>query len=91
LHTGVVDAYANALAPAFWYIVPVLALGFVLTLFLREVKLSSVAGMVARGEAVADHGSLIEGARPAPVQDRDRADEVLAVGGSGAAGPVAPR
>jgi len=69
LHTGVVDAYANALAPAFWYIVPLLALGFVLTLFLREVKLSDVAGMVARGEAVADHGVLIEGvpAQHAPV------------------------
>jgi predicted MFS family arabinose efflux permease len=61
LHSGVVDAYANALAPAFWYLVPLLALGFVLTLFLREVKLSDVAGMVARGEAVADHGALVEG------------------------------
>jgi EmrB/QacA subfamily drug resistance transporter len=68
LHSGVVDAYAQALAPAFWYIVPVLALGFVLTLFLREVKLSDVAGMVARGEAVADHGALIEGIQPAPVE-----------------------
>ncbi|NMR19608.1 MDR family MFS transporter [Cellulomonas fimi] len=61
LHSGVVDAYANALAPAFWYLVPLIALGFVLTLFLREVKLSDVAGMVARGEAVADRGALVEG------------------------------
>ena len=61
LHTGVIDAYASALAPAFWYLVPLLVLGFVLTLFLREVKLSDVAGMVARGEAVADHGSIVEG------------------------------
>lgn len=51
---GVVDAYAGALAPAFWYLVPLVALAFVLTLFLREVKLSDVAGMVARGEAVED-------------------------------------
>jgi len=53
LHDGVVAAYTDALAPAFWYLVPLLALGFVLTLFLREVKLSDVAGMVARGEATA--------------------------------------
>ncbi len=53
LRDGVVTAYADALAPAFWYLVPLLAIGFVLTLFLREVKLSDVAGMVARGEAVA--------------------------------------
>ena len=61
LHSGVVDAYAAALAPAFWYLVPLVAVAFVLTLFLREVTLSDVAGMVARGEAVADHGRLVEG------------------------------
>ncbi|NTW40682.1 MAG: MFS transporter [Cellulomonadaceae bacterium] len=53
LRTGVVDAFANALAPAFWYLVPLVAVGFVLTLFLKEVALSDVAGMVARGEALA--------------------------------------
>jgi EmrB/QacA subfamily drug resistance transporter len=53
VRTGVVDAFADALAPAFWYLVPLLAIGFVLTLFLKEVTLSDVAGMVARGEAVA--------------------------------------
>jgi len=68
LHTGVVDAYANALAPTFWYLVPLLAFGFVLTLFLREVKLSDVAGMVARAEASADHGALIKGNLPQPVK-----------------------
>ena len=34
-----------------------IAVGFVLALFLREVKLSDVAGMVARGEALAADGS----------------------------------
>jgi len=53
-HSGVVDAYADALAPAFWYLVPLLALGFVLTLFLKEIALSDIAGMVARGEAVTE-------------------------------------
>ncbi len=52
LKTGVIDAFADALAPAFWYLVPIVLVGFVLTLFLREVKLSTEAGMVARGEAV---------------------------------------
>ena len=53
LKQGVIDAYADALAPSFWYLVPLLVLGFVLSLFLREVRLSHEAGMVARGEAVA--------------------------------------
>ena len=46
-------AFTNALAPTFWYLVPLVLVGFVLALFLREVKLSDEAGMVARGEAVA--------------------------------------
>jgi EmrB/QacA subfamily drug resistance transporter len=66
LHSGVVDAFADSLAPAFWYLVPLVALGFVLTLFLREVKLSDVAGMVARGEAVFDHGTIVEGGVAVP-------------------------
>jgi EmrB/QacA subfamily drug resistance transporter len=52
LRTDVVDAFANSLAPAFWYLVPLVAVGLVLALFLKEVKLSNEAGMVARGEAV---------------------------------------
>ena len=55
--TGVIDAFTHALAPSFWYLVPVILVGFVLALFLREVKLSDVAGMVARGEALAADGS----------------------------------
>ncbi|GAA4426423.1 MDR family MFS transporter [Georgenia halophila] len=52
LKEGVITAYADALAPAFWYLVPLLLLGLVLALFMREVKLGNEAGMVARGEAV---------------------------------------
>lgn len=48
----IVDAYATSLAPSFWYLVPVIAVGFLLTLLLREVTLSDKAGLVARGEAV---------------------------------------
>lgn len=54
LRTGVVDAYAEALAPSFWYLLPLVVAGFVLALFLPVIRLSDVAGMVARGEAVTD-------------------------------------
>lgn len=50
--TGVIDAYASSLSSSFWYFIPLVVLGFVLALFLKEVALSDVAGMVARGEAV---------------------------------------
>jgi len=60
--SGVIDAFADTLAPSFWYFVPLILVGFVLALFLREVKLSGVAGMVARGEAVAADGSAVDAA-----------------------------
>jgi EmrB/QacA subfamily drug resistance transporter len=49
---GIVTAYADALAPVFWYLVPFIAIAFVLSLFLKQIPLSDVAGLVARGEAV---------------------------------------
>jgi EmrB/QacA subfamily drug resistance transporter len=52
VRTGVVDAYADALAPVFWYLVPFIAVAFILALFLKEIPLSDVAGLVARGEAI---------------------------------------
>lgn len=76
-----IDAFTNALAPAFWYLVPLVVVGFVLALFLKEVKLSGEAGMVARGEAIADpKGELVEGTQDAPVRD--------AVGPDGASIPA---
>ncbi|UYP18523.1 MFS transporter [Rhodococcus sp. Z13] len=51
---GVVDAYADSLAPVFWYLIPFLLVAFVLACFIREIPLSDEALMVARGEAVAD-------------------------------------
>lgn len=79
LRGQVVDAFAGSLAPSFWYLVPIVVVGFVLTLFLREVRLSDQAGLVARGEAVAEQdddavlvpaqhdGDAGEGHRGAPV------------------------
>lgn len=79
MRSGVVDAFADALAPAFWYLVPLVALGFVLTLFLREVRLSDVAGMVARGEAVAaPHRGASVGGNGA--DGADGAEDLVVVG-----------
>ena len=82
VRTQVVDAFAGSLAPAFWYLVPIVALGFVLTLFLREVKLSETAGLVARGEAV-EAGPVgapqdVAAAEAVLVLDDDDATETLA-------------
>ncbi|WP_216896298.1 MDR family MFS transporter [Nocardia alni] len=52
LHDAIVDAYAHALIPGFWYIIPGAVLAFVLSLFIPQMALSDEAGMVARGEAV---------------------------------------
>ena len=84
LKTAIVDAYANSLAPVFWYLVPILAVALVLALFLKEIPLAEVAGMVARGEAVeseedlarltaarADAEALLDGPVVLPEDDRD--------------------
>ncbi len=52
LRDGVVTAYADALAPVFWYLLPFIAIAFVLSLFLKQIPLSDVAGLIARGEAI---------------------------------------
>ena len=52
LHGAVISAYADALAPALWYVVPLFVIGVVATLFLPNVPLADEAGIVARGEAV---------------------------------------
>ncbi|MBO0982589.1 MDR family MFS transporter [Rathayibacter sp. SD072] len=49
---GVVDAYADSLAPVFWYLIPFILLALVLAIFLKQIPLSDQAGMVARGEAI---------------------------------------
>lgn len=61
VHEGIVNAYADALAPVFWYLVPFIALAFVLALFLKQIPLSDVAGLVARGEAIGgEEAELLE-------------------------------
>ena len=82
---GIVDAYADALAPVFWYLVPFIAIAFVLSLVLKQIPLSDVAGLVARGEAVGgeeaerleaeQRAGIRAGARPAEATGPDAADD----------------
>jgi EmrB/QacA subfamily drug resistance transporter len=53
LQDGIVNAYADALAPVFWYLIPFIVIAFVLALFLKQIPLQDQSGMVARGEAIA--------------------------------------
>src|SRR5690606_1147683 len=75
LRTGVVDAFADALAPAFWYLVPLVVVGLVLALFLKEVTLSNEAGMVARGEAVVEGASAPAAGAEAVIETRPEAPD----------------
>ncbi|MET0933339.1 MAG: MDR family MFS transporter [Mycetocola sp.] len=61
---GVVTAYADALAPVFWYLLPFIAIAFLLSLFLKRIPLSDVAGLVARGEAIGgEEAEVLEAAQ----------------------------
>ena len=76
LRTAIVEAYADSLAPVFWYLVPILAVALLLALFLKEIPLSDVAGMVARGEAVESEEALARLTAPQPrLADDDRDDD----------------
>jgi len=52
LQDGIVTAYADSLAPVFWYLIPFILIAFVLALLLKQIPLSETSGMVARGEAI---------------------------------------
>jgi EmrB/QacA subfamily drug resistance transporter len=52
LHDAIVGAYVDALVPVFGYLLPGAVLAVLPALFIPQVRLSEVAGMVARGEAV---------------------------------------
>ncbi|MFY9633799.1 MAG: MDR family MFS transporter [Cellulosimicrobium cellulans] len=52
LRDAVVNAYAESLAPVFWYLIPFIAVALLLAITLKQIPLSDTAGMVARGEAV---------------------------------------
>lgn len=52
IRDGIVTAYAESLAPVFWYLIPFMLIAFVFAVFLKQIPLSDTAGMVARGEAI---------------------------------------
>ncbi len=49
---GIINAYANSLAPVFWYLIPFMVIALVLALTMKVIPLSGTSGMVARGEAI---------------------------------------
>lgn len=66
IREGVVNAYADSLAPVFWYLIPFILIAFVLALFLKQIPLSDESGMVARGEAISgDEAEALESAERA--------------------------
>ena len=84
LRSAIVDAYANSLAPVFWYLVPILAVALLLAFALKEIPLSEHAGMVARGEAVNSEEELAALSAPADVDevvilDEDKDDDAREV------------
>lgn len=82
VHTGVVNAYADALAPVFWYLIPFIAVAFLLALFLKQIPLSDQAGLVARGEA-------ISGEEAERLEAEQRGGRATVTAGTGAADPGA--
>jgi EmrB/QacA subfamily drug resistance transporter len=79
LRDGVVAAYADALAPVFWYLLPFIAVAFLLSLLLKQIPLSDVAGLVARGEAIGG----------AEAEELERAERARATGPASVTAPVA--
>lgn len=48
IKTAIGQAYTEALAPSFWYLVPLAAIAFIVALFLQNRTLSNEAGLQAR-------------------------------------------
>jgi MFS family permease len=82
IRDGIVNAYADALAPVFWFLLPFIGIAFVLSLFLKQIPLSDVAGLVARGEAIGgDEAEALEAQlRDAPEAGEARELELVATG-----------
>lgn len=52
IQDGIINAYADSLAPVFWYLIPFMVVALVLALTMKVIPLSDTSGMVARGEAI---------------------------------------
>lgn len=72
VHDRILIAYADSLAPVFWYLLPVALLAFVLALSLEEIPLSDESGLVARGEAIGGAAAETLEAERKRLLDRNR-------------------
>ncbi|WP_186759041.1 MDR family MFS transporter [Arthrobacter alpinus] len=55
---GIINAYADSLAPVFWYLIPFMVIALILALTMKVIPLSGTSGMVARGEAIGGEEAL---------------------------------
>ena len=81
---AIINAYADSLAPVFWYLVPFLAIALILALTLKEIPLSDTAGMVARGEALGgEEAERLEAERRSAAAGRGTSEAVSGPSGEG--------
>ncbi|WP_427016679.1 MDR family MFS transporter [Pseudarthrobacter sp. P1] len=71
IKNGIITAYADSLAPVFWYLIPFMVIALVLALTMKVIPLSDTAGMVARGEAIGgEEAEALEAAQLAAGKDK---------------------
>jgi len=76
LRDAIVTAYAESLAPVFWYLIPFIAAALILAVTLKQIPLSDTAGMVARGEAVGgEEAERLAAALAGPAAGADKAPD----------------
>ncbi|MCD5344784.1 MFS transporter [Arthrobacter sp. AK04] len=76
LRDAIVTAYAESLAPVFWYLIPFIAAALILAVTLKQIPLSDTAGMVARGEAVGgEEAERLAAALIGPAAGADKAPD----------------
>jgi hypothetical protein len=81
---AIINAYADSLAPVFWYLVPFLAIALILALTLKEIPLSDTAGMVARGEALGgEEAERLEAERRSAAAGKGTSEAVSGPSGEG--------
>ncbi|WP_166997362.1 MDR family MFS transporter [Paramicrobacterium fandaimingii] len=86
---GIVGAYADALAPVFWYILPFIAVAFLLALLLKQIPLQTESGLVARGEAIGgEEAERLEAEQRAEQRAVKNGDRVGASSPSGSSSPT---
>ncbi len=78
---GIVNAYAESLAPVFWYIIPFLVVALILAFFVKEIPLADDSGLVARGEAIG--GEEAERLAAEQLAQRDSRNHAEPDGGAG--------